>query len=356
VSRKRVLVPSHLLHPAGEEVLAAAADIETIYGLPPEDRAYGWFSPEERREELRAECEEALAQHLGEVEALCPMGVASHLKVDAALLDRAPKLEVLFLPAAGFDAIDVAAASERGVAVVNAPGANAAAVAEHTVGLMLSLARRIADTDRHAHRERRMDLLRVNQTPPRLSILREKTVGIVGFGYVGRSLAETCRHGFGMRVQAYDPFFSPIEARRQGVELTGSLAEMLPDCDFLSVNAPLNAATRNLVGAAELAAMKPTAYLVNTGRGGVVETAALVDALRDGTIAGAGLDVTEPEPLPDGHPLFELENAILTPHSAGNSAEAAPAMAATAAELAVRLLRGERVADVVNPEALEARG
>jgi phosphoglycerate dehydrogenase-like enzyme len=224
-------------------------------------------------------------------------------------------------------------------------------VAEHAVGLMLALCRRIADTDRVAHETKKVDAMRVMQTPPRLSLLRGKTLTIIGFGFIGRTIAQICRLGFGMQVVAFDPFFDSIEAERLGVTLVDYLDEALVVADFVSVNTPFNAQTAALIGARELAVMKDTAYLVNTARGGVVDPDALLAALRDRTIAGAALDVTEPEPLPPGHPLFDLDNVILTPHVGGNAPEVFRASSVTPVRLLLEALRGGRPRHLINPSA-----
>ena len=351
---KKVLIPTFLLHPDADALLAGADDIEVIYGLDEAERAIGLAGTDRfvQREEAVAR---ALDRYLPEVHALHAIGPLGHLPVTAAMLARADELEVVFISAAGTDKIDVETATERGVLVVNAVGANAPAVAEHAVGLMLALCRRIADTDRFAHVYQRVDPVRVMQTPPRLSLLGGKTLTIVGYGFIGRSLAQICRHGFGMDVVAFDPFFDPIEAERQGVPLVDDLHQALAQGDFVSINTPFSPATTGLIGVAELAAMKPSAFLVNTARGGVVDPDALLAALQEGTIAGAALDVTEPEPLPDGHPLFSLEHVILTPHIGGNASEVFRASSMTPVRLVLEALRGRRPRHLVNPAAWPRR-
>jgi D-3-phosphoglycerate dehydrogenase len=193
--------------------------------------------------------------------------------------------------------------------------------------------------------------MRVMQTPPRLSLLRGKTLTIIGFGFIGRTIAQICAQGFGMEVLAYDPFFDEIEAERLGVTLVADLHEALATADFVSVNTPFNPDTAALIGAKELETMKSSAFLVNTARGGVVDPDALVAALRDRTIAGAALDVTEPEPLPPGHPLFDLDNVILTPHVGGNASEVFRASSVTPVRLLLQAFRGERPRHVINPDA-----
>jgi phosphoglycerate dehydrogenase-like enzyme len=193
--------------------------------------------------------------------------------------------------------------------------------------------------------------MRVMQTPPRLSLLGGKTLAIVGYGFVGRSIVDICRRGFGMEVIAFDPYFDPIEARRQAVTLYDDLYDALGLADFVSINTPFTAETEALIGEKELATMKQSAFLVNTARGGVVDTDALVSALTEGTIAGAALDVTDPEPLPPGHPLFDLDNVVLTPHLGGNASEVFRASSMTPVQLALEALRGKRPRHMVNPQA-----
>jgi D-3-phosphoglycerate dehydrogenase / 2-oxoglutarate reductase len=348
--RKKVLIPTFLLHPDANALLEEADDIEVIYALDEAERAIGLGGTDrfvQRDEAVKV----ALDRYLGEVHALHAIGPGGHLPLTAEMLERAKLLEVIFISAAGTDKIDVGAATELGIVVINAVGANAPAVAEHAVGLMLALCRRIADTDRLAHETKKVDAMRVMQTPPRLSLLRGKTLTIIGFGFIGRTIAQICRQGFGMQVLAFDPYFDSIEAERLGVTIVDDLDEALAAGDFVSVNTPFNTQTAALIGARELAAMKDTAYLVNTARGGVVDPDALLAALRDRTIAGAALDVTEPEPLPPGHPLFDLDNVILTPHVGGNASEVFRASSMTPVRLLLEALRGTRPRHLINPSA-----
>jgi D-3-phosphoglycerate dehydrogenase len=351
-ARKRVFVPAFFVHPAAIAVFEDAPDVELVWGLSDDERQIGPGAADRYAIRLKA-VERALDEQLPRAHAMHAMGLRGHLPVTAAMMDQAPRLEVVFIQAAGTDMIDVGAATERGILVVNAPGGNAPSVAEHAVAMMLSLVHRIADADRFAHTEQRSDFMRLTKNGPRPALMGGKTLGIIGFGFIGRTIAQICRDGFGMDVLAFDPFFDPIEARRLGVTMLLDLAELLPRCDFVSVNTPLTPATRNIVDAEALRLMKPGAYLVNTGRGGAVDTEALVEALRGGTIAGAGLDVTEPEPLPAGHPLFSLENVMLTPHSAGGAPEVLGVMATTAAVLTLDALRGHRPRHLINPAAWE---
>ena len=278
--------------------------------------------------------------------------------VSADQVRAAPDLEVIGMPGSGWDMIDVDAATAAGVLVVNAAGAQHAAVAEHGIGLMLSLAKRIAYSDRIFHAERRFvgrEHFMGDGWPGWAHELSGSTVGIVGFGFIGRDLARKCRLGFDMTVLTYDPFFDPDEALRMGVHPMGSLAELLPQCDYVTLHVPLTESTRHLFGEAELRAMKPTAYLVNLARGGIVDEDALIRALTEGWIAGAGLDVFAEEPGPDGHPLYGMENVVCTAHIGGWVLEAVPRLSAVMAREMLTVLRGERPWRVVNPEARKTR-
>ncbi len=341
---KKVLVPSVLLGDA--QAVLEGAGHELLFALPTELRAMG--GTPEVLQARREAFDRGFPPLLAEAQALSAIGLGAQLAVTQQTLDAAPRLEVVFMPGAGVDSVDVAACTARGIAVVNAAGVNYASVAEHVVGLMLSLARWIALTDRAAHREQRTVPTRELGGLP--GIVRGKTLGLVGFGFIGREVARMASTAFGMRVLAYDPWANATEAERLGVELVEDLHEVLGVSDVVSLHIPLTDDTRHLVGAAELALMKPTAVLLNTSRGGIVDTDALVRALQDRVVAGAGLDVTEPEPLPAGHPLFTLDNVILTPHSAGSAPEMTAKAGHVSAQDAVRALRGERPRNLVNPE------
>ena len=273
--------------------------------------------------------------------------------VDRATLQRAHRLEVAFLPGSGFDTVDLDAATEHGVACINSAGVNATPVSDCAVGLMLATSMRTAYVDRFMQREKRWiflaDLDEQGMYPGQIS---GKTVGIVGFGFIGREVARKCRDGFRMRVLASDPYFDAMEAQRQGVTLAGSLAEMIPECDFVSVNCPLTPGTRGIIGEAELALMQPSAFLINTSRGGTVDADALLRALQEKRIAGAGLDCTDPEPLPDGHPLYDLENVVISPHISGGADNTMEMLGTASATQALRVLRGQRSSRVLNPEVL----
>jgi phosphoglycerate dehydrogenase-like enzyme len=291
----------------------------------------------------------ALETKLSDASALNGMAVGEPLLVDAALIARAPKLEVVFIGAAGYDRIDTAAARRH--PRVQRAGSSADVVAEHTLGLMLALSRHRGFGSSGACHRQDPDAPDIQTSGWSLGMLKGRTLGLLGFGFVGQQVAQRALLGFGMNVIAYDPFFDKEEARRQGVTLFDTPDAVCAQADVLSLHVPLTEQTRNLVDSRMLSLMKNSAFLINTARGASVDTEALVDALRARRIAAAALDVTEPEPLPEGHALFALENAIVTPHIAGTAPETFAKSAVIAAELAIKGLRGERSPHLVNPDA-----
>ena len=250
------------------------------------------------------------------------------------VLERCRRLKVIGRIGIGMDQVDLPAAGDCGVTVVNAAGAQAAAVADHAMALMLCLARNVVASH--------TALLAGDRSPPWQFMgfeMEGKTLGIVGFGAIGRRLAQRA-FGFGMPVQAYDPYVPPDAVEEAGVTPRG-LAELLATSDFISIHVPLTDETWHLIGANELAAMRSTAYVINTARGPIVDEAALVAALRDGGIAGAGLDVYEQEPLAADSPLLQLGQVVLTPHIAGWAIEAQVRTQESVVKDVARVLRGE---------------
>jgi D-3-phosphoglycerate dehydrogenase len=355
--RKALLLPLGMMDPSVDSLLGEEVDL--LYCFDDEDRRelLSETPNTERVAEAREQLHQRLEMLLPEAHGLYAMGVLEALHVTAQMMDQGPKLEVIGGPGSGTEFVDADAATERGIAVVNAAGSGYIPVSEHVLGLMLSLSRGIIGSDRFLRRERRWpNSLAEPRTGGPLDVgedvLDGKTIGILGLGFIGREIAFKCRAAFNMRVLGFDPFFDPIEAERQGITMKATLIEMIPECDFVSVNLPLNPRTRHIIGATELHAMKPAAYLINTSRGPTVDQEALLEALRENRIAGAGLDVFDPEPLPDNHPLFVLENVVLTPHTAGRTVGILNRLSrATATEMLV-VLKGERPWHLVNPEVL----
>jgi len=265
--------------------------------------------------------------------------VRSETKITREIIAAADTLQVIGRAGIGVDNIDVGAATEKGVVVVNAPTGNIISAAEHTIALMLALARHIpeASASLRAGRWDRGSFLGME--------VRGKTLGIIGLGQVGSEVARRAR-GLEMRIIAHDPFVPEERARVLGVEMV-SMAELLKESDFVSVHTTLTEGTRKLIGEAELRAMKPTARIINTARGGIVDETALEVALREGRIAGAALDVFEQEPI-SSHPLFESERVVVTPHLGASTAEAQERVAVDVAEQIIAVLKGEPARYAVN--------
>jgi D-3-phosphoglycerate dehydrogenase len=263
----------------------------------------------------------------------------------AALLARCPDLLAVSTSGAGYDTVDAAACTAAGVIVVNQSGANADAVAEHALAMMLSLSKKIPQADRSLRSERR---------PSREHFkgwnARGRTLGLVGIGNTGRRLARMCGAGLEMKVLAYDPYLSGEEIRERGAAKV-DLATLLAESRFVSIHCPYNDETRGLIGAREFAAMQPGSYLITTARGGVVDENALAAALKSGHLAGAGVDVWDEEPPPVSHPLLALDNVIATQHTAGITHDSRDNMSNWNAQQVVGILRGERPPRLVNSDA-----
>lgn len=271
--------------------------------------------------------------------------------VDATFMGQAgPTLKVIARPGIGVDRIDIPEATRRGILVVNTPDAPTESTAEHAVALLLALAKHVVLGDR---KMREGYLLR--EQMPLGTEVRGQVLGIVGLGRVGRRVAEICGQGLKMQVIAYDPYVSKEQATSLGATLLSDLDTLLARADFVTLHTPLTRETYHLIGERELSLMKQGAYLINTSRGPVVDEGALVRALESGHLAGAALDVFDPEPpLPD-NPLFHLPNVVVTPHIASYTDRAEEAMCAGAAEQVLQVLRGERPPFLVNPEAWPGR-
>jgi D-3-phosphoglycerate dehydrogenase len=243
----------------------------------------------------------------------------------------------------GFEGVDVEAATRAGILVTNAAQICHIEVANHAAALLLALNRKLVQYDR-AMRSGVWDRPAGRPITP----LDGETVGLVGLGAIGQALARRLQP-FGLRAIAYDPYVEEHVPRELGVRMVGDLHGLLGESDWVSVQVPLNAETRHLMGEREFRAMKRTAYFVNCCRGGVVDEAALTRALEAGWIAGAGLDVFEQEPTDPANPLLRLDNVVATPHAAGESTESAALSARVASRQAAAVLRGEWPDRVVNP-------
>jgi len=295
---------------------------------------------------------------------LCPLNVTSEAEVAAACRDAdallvtyakigkvalagMPKLKIVVRTGVGYDSLDVPAATERKVMVANVPDYCISDLAEHTMALLLTWWRRTAELDQQVRTEGWGRPLKP------VYRLEGKTLGILGMGRMGQAVAARSR-GFGLKLVGYDPYTPPAAFAAVGVEPV-DLESLLRASDIVTIHALLSAETRGIICQRTLRQMKPTALIVNTARGGLIVTDDLVRGLQEGWIAGAALDVTDPEPLPMGHPLRNLPRVLVTPHAAWYSEEAEPELRRRAARTIVEALRGERPASLLNPEVLAAK-
>src|SRR5438309_3561844 len=329
VNSKRVFYVKYLANPIYIDILKARPDVrlDRIENESPEE----YFAPIIE------------AAHVYQVGAARDE-LAPHFHVDAAFLKRTPNLLLVSSNGAGFDPVDVEACTDAGVLVVNQSGGNAHSVAEHALAMLLTLSKRIIQADRALRRQPN-----VNRNALMGTEAQGKTIGIVGLGNVGRRIAALCRGLLGMNVLAYDPYLSATEMAERGGEKV-KLDELLRRADYVSISCPLTKESRGMIGAREFALMQPHAYFITTARGFIHDESALVDALRNKLIAGAGLDVWSKEPPPPDHPLLKFDNVLASPHTAGVTREARANMGRIAAEQILDALDGLRPPRIVNPE------
>ena len=310
----RVLIPEKLADP-GITLLRKSFDVDVLLDLSADD----------------------LLEKIGQYDGLI---IRSATQVTAEVIERADNLKAIGRAGIGVDNIDIEAATKRGVIVANAPESNTVAAAEHTLGLMLAAARRIpaADAALKNGEWKRSTFKGVE--------VREKTLGLVGLGHVGAIVARGAI-GMGMRVLAYDPYVSEDRMRSMNVDRAASPDEVFENADFVSLHVPRTPQTMGLVNAETLQKMKPTAFLINVARGGIVDEAALYEALKGGVIGGAALDVFAEEPTTES-PIFGLPNVVVTPHLGASTAEAQDRAGITAAEQVATALRGQVPLHAIN--------
>jgi D-3-phosphoglycerate dehydrogenase / 2-oxoglutarate reductase len=329
VNNKRVFYVKYLAHEIYIDVLRARPDVRL-------DRLENESSDEVAAPILAA-------AHVYQIGAARDE-IVPHFHAGKDLLTRAPNLLIVSSNGAGFDPVDVEACTAAGVVVVNQSGGNAHSVAEHALGMLLTLSKRILEADRALRRDPS-----VNRNALMGSEAQGKTIGIVGLGNVGRRIAELCRGLLRMNVLAYDPYLSATEMAARGGEKV-DLDELLRRSDFVSISCPLTKDNRGMIGARQFALMQPHAYFITTARGFIHDEAALADALRNKQIAGAGLDVWAKEPPPPDHPLLQFDNVLASPHTAGVTKEARENMGRIAAEQVLDALDGKRPPRIINPE------
>ena len=329
VNNKRVFYVKYLAHEIYADILRARPDVRL-------DRLEN-----ESAEEIAAPV--LAAAHAYQIGAARDE-LARHFHADRDLLARAPNLLIVSSNGAGYDPVDVEACTAAGVLVVNQSGGNANSVAEHALGMLLTLSKRILEGDRALRRSSN-----VNRNALIGTEAQGKTIGIVGIGHVGRRIAELCKGLFAMKVLAYDPYLAADVIAARGAEKV-ELDELLRRSDYVSISCPLTKDNRGMIGAREFAAMQPHAYFITTARGFIHDESALLEALRDKRIAGAGLDVWAKEPPPPDHPLLQFDNVLASPHTAGVTREARTNMGRIAAEQILGALDGQRPPRIINPE------
>jgi len=322
---RRKVICIQPIHPEGMKILHSRPDLEIIVPETPDPATWANFLPG--------------------AEAIC----VRLSKIERAMMEQAPSLKIISRHGVGIDNIDVAAATERGVIVATVGLANAPSVVEHTIALMFALAKRLPEFDR-AVREgdymRKMKLDAVDAAG--------RSVLIIGLGRIGSRLAKALG-ALGIKCLGVDPAYSPAQIEAMGCEPVADFRAALPRADFVTVHCPLQDDTRNLIGAREMRLMKPTAYLINCARGGIVDEAALVEALNSRRIMGAGLDVQVDEPPKPNDPLLACDRLILTPHSATTTPETMMRMSMTVAQNVLDYFDGRLPeSHVVNPEVLKA--
>lgn len=266
---------------------------------------------------------------------------------DGAFMDRAgDSLQVLARPGIGVDNVDVAAATERGIYVSNTPDAPTESTAEHAIALLMAVAKRVVVGDMQLRNGVQIDRNETQGTE-----LLGRTLGVVGYGRIGRRVIEIAARGLRMNVLSYDPYVDDWSSLPEGVEVIEDLDEIFSRSDFVTLHTPLLPATRHLADERRLRLMRPGSYLINASRGPVVDEAALIRLLQEGHLAGAGLDVFDPEPPKPDNPLLTMRNVVVTPHTASNTDRGIEAMMSGTLENMLMALRGERPRFVVNPEA-----
>jgi D-3-phosphoglycerate dehydrogenase len=258
-------------------------------------------------------------------------------KIDGAAIGRSPKLRVIGRTGVGFETVDVAAATAAGIPVVLTPGTNNRSVAEHTVALMLAVSKNLVE----GHVETRKGNFTAARSTGKAFEVLGKKAGFIGLGAIGAEAARLAR-ALGMQTLAHDPFLSREKVEALGCVWYADYGRMLGDCDFVSVHVPLTEATRNMITRKQFAMMKKTAVVINCARGGIINEADLAEALENGSIAGAGLDVFESEPPDAAYPLLGAKNLVYSPHSAAQTKEAVIAMHTMCVEGCLAVLRGEK--------------
>jgi D-3-phosphoglycerate dehydrogenase / 2-oxoglutarate reductase len=290
----------------------------------------------------------------------CDALVVRNTKITRQIMEAAHKLVAIGRHGVGYDTIDIAAATDLRIPVVYTPAANTESVAEIAVGFIIGLGRKIIRAHTAMQSEELLsDSVTLSVMAQRSGLvnfdLAGKTLGVIGVGRIGSSVSKKMIAAFNMKVLGYDPYVDAKTLAGYGVQKMDGLEEMLPLCDFVTLHCPGGAETRHMINARTLALMRPEAYLINTARGTVVDETALVQALQRKQIAGAAMDVYDPEPPRPGNPLLHMENVIVTPHFCAMTAESLYNMGTSVAQGVLDVLEGKRPQYLVNPEIWEKR-
>jgi D-3-phosphoglycerate dehydrogenase / 2-oxoglutarate reductase len=272
-------------------------------------------------------------------------------RVDGAFLDRAgPNLKLVIRHGIGYNAVDVPAAAARGILAANTPDGPTESTAEHAVGLLLAVAKRIVEYDAVQRASKPYSRAALRGTE-----VRDHVLGVVGYGRIGRRVTEICALGLKMRALVYDPYLRATPELPAGVSMADSLDALLSEADFVTLHTPLMAETHHLIGERELRLMKRGAYLINVSRGPVVDEAALIRALEEGHLAGAGLDVFDPEPPQPDNPLLRMTNVVVTPHLASNTVQGSWRSSQSVVDQILQLLAGECPTCLIDPSVWPGR-
>jgi D-3-phosphoglycerate dehydrogenase len=329
----KVLLTEHL-HPAGEDILRQGAQL--VFPEP--------------------STEAGILAGIGTCEGL----VVRNIRITRSFLEAAPRLKVIGRHGVGYDMIDISAATELGIPVVYTPSANTESVAEIALGFIICLGRKIPQAYSAMRSEELLsDTVTLSVMAQRRGLtnlnLWGRTLGVIGVGRIGSSVSRKIIAAFNMKVFGYDPYVDAATLAGYGVQKVDTLEELLPRCDFVTLHCPGGAETRHMINARTLALMKPGAYLINTARGTIVDQPALLATLRSGGIAGAAMDVFDPEPPAAGDPLVQMENVMVTPHFCAMTEESLYNMGTMVAQGVVDVLEGKRPQYMVNPEVWERR-
>lgn len=291
--------------------------------------------------------EEALLKNCAEVSAII---TRTSSYINKKIIEASPKLRVISKTGVGVDNIDVSTATEKGILVCNVPGVNSVSVAEHTVALILAISKDLLMMDKAVRKGewgKRYSLTSVE--------LKQKTLGIIGFGSIGKKVATICQ-SFEMKILVYDPYLVSSNVDKLSIDLVNNLEELFQKSDIISIHVPYNKKTHHLINNSLLRKAKKGAILINTSRGQIINEKALFEALKDGPLSAAGLDVFEEEPVNISNPLITLENVILTPHSAALTKECSARIAVEAARAVIDVLNGKKPRSVFNEEGLRKKG